>query len=84
MEQLSSHVLRLLLQLEPQLLNNKGAAARTLVELADLMGAISAIILCENGEEIFQDLLSDISRSIEESAREVAGLGQGEPSGAIN
>jgi hypothetical protein len=62
------------LQLEPQLLKDKGAAARILVDLADVAGAISAIILLENGEETFQELLFDITRLMDESAHEVAGL----------
>lgn len=74
MEQHSARVLRLLLQMEPQLLNNKGAAARMLVELADVAGAIAALILLENGEETLQELLFDISRMIDESAHVVAGL----------
>jgi hypothetical protein len=78
MEQLSAHILGLLLQLEPRLLTNKATAARILVDLADVGGAISAIILLENGEETFQELLFDIAKLMDESAHEVAGFHPGD------
>jgi hypothetical protein len=84
MEQHSARVLGLLLQLEPQLLNNKRAAARMLVELADVAGAIAALILLENGEETFQELLFDLSRLMNESAHVVAGLHGDDRDRALN
>jgi hypothetical protein len=84
MEQLSARVLRLLLQLEPQLLTNKRTAARILVDLADVAGAVSAIILRENGEETFQELLFDIASMMDESAHEVAALHPDDGSCTLN
>ncbi len=61
-----------LLELEPHVLTNKSAAASVLEELAEVAGAISAIILVENGEDGYQAVLRDLLDQIDRSARAVA------------
>jgi hypothetical protein len=82
----SARILGLLLELEPQLLQNKRAAANVLIDLADVAGIVAAIILLESGEVTFQELLLDITRLMDESAHEIADLhpNEGDGSSAIN
>lgn len=68
----SRFILRLLLELEPELMTSKSAAAGVLGALAEVVGGISAIILRENGEDTFQDVLKDMSDQIDHSAHESA------------
>lgn len=81
-----ARILGLLLELEPQLLENKRAAANALVDLADVAGIVAAIILLESGEATFQDLLFDITKLMDESAHEIADLHakEGDGSSAFN
>jgi hypothetical protein len=72
MSEHSALVMELLLELEPDVLTDKSAAASVLKELADVAGAISAVLLEENGEEIYQAVLKDILERIDQSARAVA------------
>jgi hypothetical protein len=65
-------ILRLLLELEPDLMASKSAAASVLGALADVAGTISAIILRENGEDTFQDVLKDMIDQIDHSAHQAA------------
>jgi hypothetical protein len=65
-------ILRLLLELEPDLIASKSASASALGALADVAGRLSAIILRENGEETFQDVLKSINDQIDQSAHKTA------------
>ncbi len=71
MQSHAARVLDLLMELEPQLLSNKGTAAKVIADLADATGIVAAIVLSENGEETFQEFLSDIRKLIDKSAHRV-------------
>lgn len=66
---LRTRIIKALLQVDPEVLTRKSAAAASVEVLAGVTGQLCSLILKENGEAVFRECLANIAERIETTAR---------------